>query len=294
MSDKRLSIVIPTYSGHLKEIERFLQSNTQFNRNAENTDISLVISSYEIEIFQKFTNVSNVRILIFKDLFDKYFNMDLDENEFLKKAGHVTFQSIKKLVGLLESRNDLIFLTDSETYFIRPCFIIEDCLKTSSVFYSKKLENETQHKAVSLANKVLQPTKFNGLWIGLIFSYQWIFSKSDINLFFDNYGSRILKNIIVDLETFFFIELTIYQFLYSLKTTMFIDVTDLCHEHFWAVVSNNIQNRKKIVHLSSLNHLFCYSVQNNGNIENNEVMLKTFRQFKLLTSTPRTFKNLCD
>lgn len=292
-----LSIVIPSYLGHIRHIERFLISNAKHNKDIDNTNIYIIISYEEKEIFTSVTSkFKNVHILIFKDLMLKYFDINIEnETTFLLEIGSFSFQSLKKLVGMLDCKDETIFIVDSETYFIRDCEVISECNKTETVLYSKILNNDFQEKACDITKKILE-LDYDPPLTGYVFSYQWIFKKIDVQNFFNKYKNNIINNTIKTTFTLFFIELVILY--YCLKNSFsykFIDATDILSytntEHFWMNAKNNEKDKEAINKLLSVHNLFCYSIQNNWNDpllnENNTNILNDFKNFKILTNTPQ-------
>jgi len=289
-----LSIVVPSYKGHINEFKRFLESNKKYNLDFNFTIIYVVISYDEIGLFQPITSMfENVKILILKDLMLKYLEININESDFLNINGLYLFQSIKKLVGMLESEHELIFLTDSETQFIRNVNIIHEHEKTNTVLYSYKFDNCIQEHVSKLNNEILD-IKHNTPFFGFTFSYQWCFKKEHIYEFFNKCKSKIIETIFKK-PPFFFVEELIYKFcFYNNIYYKFENVTDLLShtsqcEHFWLQATNSEKDRHIINTLLSFHNLFCYSVQNTWNDENNEKIIKDYKNFKILTSTPSTF-----
>jgi hypothetical protein len=196
---------------------------------------------------------------------------------------------------MLECEGENIFLTDSETYFIRECNLIKECNTTKSILYSYKLGNDVQHLALNVAKKILN--NYDHLpWIGLVFSYQWIFNKKDVVLFFNKYYKDIISNVLILNYNIFFIEIILYLYLYTSQNTnyKFIDVTEILKdypdcEHFWLFANDIDHDSRTISALSSQHNIFCYSVQNINNIDYNYQLIKNNLTFRILTSTPYYF-----
>jgi len=222
----------------------------------------------------------------------KYFEMDIDENIFLKKYGSNIFQSLKKLLGMLECEDDNIFLTDSETQFIRNIHIEKEFENTKTVLYSYKYENNTQIAVSHVNNKILGTDKKTPL-IGFTFSYQWLYKKNIISTVFESCKTNIIKYVLEDDSYYFFIEDLIYKYCFCNNVYyIFKDVTKLLSytnaEHFWINATNNTNDKNIIKILNSFHNLFCYSIQNTGNDEINKNIILEFTNFKIVTSTPTT------
>jgi len=289
-----ISIIIPCFMGHLKYIQRFLESNNKYNNDKNITNIYIIVSSYEvIEFENKLLKYGNIYILNFKELILKYFNTTIDENKFLELKGKETFQSLKKMCGMLECTDNNIFLTDSETYFIRNCNLLNEVANSNTVLYSYICSNETQYSVLNTTKNLLN---INGdiPWVGLTFSYQWIFFKKYIIDFYKIFKNRIIETIINNSVPFFFIEIALYSYFYINKLNYnFIDVTKLLAytdaEHFWGHTTYDNNDKNTINKIISIHNLFCYSVQNTCNDSNNNNIIKDYRNIKILTSTPSNF-----
>lgn len=295
----KLSIIIPSFLGHTNEILRFLNSNKKYNKDNHYTDIYIIVSSFEVEYFTKITKkFNNVFILNFKLLMKQYFNLDMDENNFLKSQGKVSFQSYKKLCGMLESKQYIkIFLTDSETYFIRECNLLQELMNTKTILYSYKINNICQATALNIAKNILN-INYKLPWIGLVFSYQWIFNYNDILDFFNNYKENLIENTILKNNKCFFIEITLYSYLFIKKKNYnFINLTDKLNytdcEHFYFNLKYNKTDKKVINYIMYNSNIFCYSIQqDNVNLKNNMKLIDNYKNIKILTSTPHNFNKI--
>jgi len=290
-----LSIIVPSFKGHINEFERLLVGNAKYNLDNVITTIYVIISQDEIDMFQSITvNYKNVKILIFKDLMKKYFDLDIDENNFLNIVGSNVFQGFKKIVGMLESEHNSIFLTDSETQFIRNIHFYQEYKNTKTVLYSYKFSNFIQERVVSINNKILEKNT-KAPFIGFSFSYQWCYRKEDVSAFFEIYKNNIIDIFINKNEPYFFPEELLYKYcFYNNIYYIFKDVTELLSytdaEHFWFKATNNQKDKETIDMLKSLHNLFCYSVQNTWNDNINNDIIQQYTNFKILTSTPTKFE----
>jgi len=294
-----ITVVVPSYKSHYREFSRLLQTNEKFNTDKDQTIILVVISEDEFEMFNSLKNVyNNLKICIFKDLMKKYLNIHFDdENVFLKKKGPNVFQSLKKLLGMLESETDDIFLTDSETHFIRAISLITEITKfKKTVLYTFKHENNVQTIVVEITRKILEcDVNISLPYVGMVFSYQWCFRKEDVFSFFNRYRQRLVDIVILTQLPYFFIEHTFYSFLFlnqqSNNHYSFLNVTEVnnMREHFWADNLNAEKDHDVMRYLLPIHHMFCYSIQNTFNDSRNAQFIQKYDNFKILTSTPTFF-----
>lgn len=295
----KICIVIPSFTSHFNELMRFLNTNKKYNNDNHNTDIYIIVSSFEVEYFTEMTKIfDNVYILNFKNLMKKHFNLEMNESNFLKSQGKVSFQSYKKLCGMLECKQYIkIFLTDSETYFIRECNLLSELINTKTLLYSYKIHNATQQIALNIAKNILN-INYTLPWIGLVFSYQWIFNYYDILEFYNNYKLKIISNTILKNNKCFFIETTLYCYLFiKNKNYNFIDLTNkLAYtdcEHFYYNLKYDKYNKKVIDDIILSANIFCYSIQQlDINLQNNMKLISNYKNIKILTSTPHNFNKI--
>jgi len=292
-----VNIVIPSFKGHFSEVERFLESHSKYNKDLAITTIHLVVGDSEVDLFaaciDKYPHTF-ICIHSFTVLMKKYFH-EIEEGAFLKAYGKETFQSFKKLCGMLETQKGCrIFLTDSETYFIRDCHLSKEVYSTDNIFYAHKTANPTQAAALSIASNIVN-AKEPIPWIGLVFHYQWIFERDMI----DDLYSQCKKDIITQTSSYFFVEILLYSWIWTNKDdyprVKFVDMThlfvDRCPEHFWAKYDDKSIRDEAILHaVLSSNNVFCYSVQNEGRYSENYKLISTTPSIKILTSTPESFK----
>jgi hypothetical protein len=283
-------IVIPSYTGHFSEIERFCLSHSTYNLDCDVTTVHLVVGDSEVDLFRTLIPQypkNSINVYSFKALMSKYF-CNIDEQQFLKAHGKETFQSFKKMCGMLECDQGLIFLTDSETYFIRKCHLSKEMHATKSIFYSDKPANNVQRMALSIASTIIDAA--NPPWIGLVFNYQWIFNKAVVHSLYCAYKDHILSNI----KQYFFIEILIYVYMWKhmRSETDFVNLTssfiNRCPEHFWSTYDPK-KDADVLDTIMSKKNVFCYSVQNTGRFKENQQLIHETSNIKILTSTPELF-----
>jgi len=119
-------IVIPTFNGHLKEVSDLLRSFNSMVYDAEDIEISLIVSRDEIETFRtllsKYDRMKHVKIKSLHQIAMDNDGVDIgDEGLFLKRIGKFNFQAAKKLYGVLSSNSEWTLVLDSESLVIRPC-----------------------------------------------------------------------------------------------------------------------------------------------------------------------------
>lgn len=116
------AIVTPTYLEHFKYINKYLDSFYKFCKDRSSIVIYFVISREESDEFKKITSEYNeklkIKILYIDDLMPAY-GLDESAQEFLKKYGRFSFQTIKKFFALLEIPERYSLVLDSESMLVR-------------------------------------------------------------------------------------------------------------------------------------------------------------------------------
>jgi hypothetical protein len=127
-------ILTPTFSGHFQFLPKYLDKHEGeicFIINAsENVGLQKIIS--------KFKDL-NIRVIFFENLL-REFGIPWDPGHLLHHYGKFTFQSLKKILGMLHLKEYRYFgVFDSETMWMRPvsmATMIEDFFKDPYIFYS--------------------------------------------------------------------------------------------------------------------------------------------------------------
>jgi hypothetical protein len=230
-----VTAVIASYIGHLPELQRFLEHNIKFNTNFKNTYIILVISSGDVNAFknlveEKFDIIKDlITIYDFDELFVKHFNFGISTHDLMNIYDKYTFQSIKKLCGMLEAKTEMLILFDSETYFIRECPLVDYVnrfMEKKEMFYTTKLSNTIQEDVINNVKNILSDSLPDNFWPGIVISPQCIYLKSII-LDFYNYILPI-KDMLK--RNYIFIEILLNSYIFKCNERFqytFVDLTNM-------------------------------------------------------------------
>ena len=298
--------VIASYIGHLPELQRFLEHNIRFNTNYKNTYIILVISSSDIDAFknlvkEKFEVLKElITIYDFDALFAKHFNFDISTHDLMNTYDKYTFQSIKKLCGMLEVKTETLMLFDSESYFIRECPLVDyvnKFMEKKEMFYTTKLSNTIQEDVINNVKHILNESLPDNFWPGIVISHQCIYPKSIIIDFY-NYILPI-KDMLK--RKYIFIEILLNSYIYKYNERFqytFVDLTNTLqyfdnHEHICLCIDLNNQNQLVSLYtIYSTHFLFCYCIpllvdEHKTNI--NSDLIRRIESIKILNGTPFTY-----
>lgn len=182
------NIVVPTYKGHFTCMEKFLETFQMNCIDYDNVIINLIISDNENDMFTELVkkyDKLHIKIHLMHELLIKYDTSDITsaiENDtmLLEKVGKFTFQSMKKLFGILESNCEYACLFDSECLFIRKFRIDEyiDGNKDKIYYCSKMIKNNAKKDRASdmqcYTNAILDIIDHN--WY--LELYLWILNKN--------------------------------------------------------------------------------------------------------------------
>ena len=322
-SANEVTIVMPSHTGHLTMVKRFLKSLHEFNTEPERTRLSIIVSASEVGGFEAaLVDLSKARgrILSLHELLERYNAPLTDESKLLQQYGKVTLQSLKKLLGLLDASTRYGILLDSESYFIRPCPLLTRVMAADHVLYISPFspENPQQEAAMRLAEGMLGGGGEQRSWVAQVITYQWVVQPEAVQRLWREElesGHKLFSQ----LEYFFMVEQLIYTYLMRLsaasaaepqsvdacgsKPPQFINMRpsippDMPAEHFWGVA--NVHNNTHLALLSSLysdHRFFTYTVKlhrkdaasakETASISRaNQKIVERIKAIELLTSTP--------
>ena len=187
-------IVVPSYLGHMRELEIFLESLAAKLVDPEKTEVHVTVSKKEQPLFERaFTNrfcPLQVRIRSLSEILQVVEKIEIDEDELLGRVGKFNFQSIKKLWTVKAIGAPLALVQDSEGQVIRP-FSVESLFSwwtdQGKILYSSHYGAPLQTAVTRNCLKMLnQP--FEDKWM---FAYQyWFFEKETIDLLFEEVPRR--------------------------------------------------------------------------------------------------------
>jgi hypothetical protein len=240
----------------------------------------------------------------------------IDEHQLLDQLGKVSFQGLKKMVGLAHLPFQRALLLDSESLFVRPINLGSSMEKAArEVVHVPKAYPLAgfQENALAVANRALR-TRIES-WAGMALRYQWIIEKS---IFSDMMTSMRLNNI-GDIMSFFrrehdiFPEVIYYTYLISQRKNLHLRVYDarwalsdayefvgmsagFCQlgcdlstedmEHWWHHMSDrDIPVIRHLFQSGSIGHSFTWTKTYPGNEDMNRRLICEETSIKVLTST---------
>ncbi|WP_322091671.1 hypothetical protein [Paraburkholderia bannensis] len=135
------TIVAASYEAHHKQFRDLISSIERYCVDAEKLQIVVVLEQANVDLFRDAIERSKVRVsVVTTEEVLRQFGLSDSPVRFLQTAGKFTFQSIKKIGGLLAARSEWSVVLDSETIFIKS-FRIEEIVKKYSerkyIFYSR-------------------------------------------------------------------------------------------------------------------------------------------------------------
>lgn len=172
------AIIMPTYNKH----HRFAYEGIELIRAYSNVAIYLVISRNEVDYFYRhLDNFDNMYILYLEDALTKHLGLDISSDDLLRKIGKFRFQSLKKLLGVVESGVENCLVIDSETRILKGIdSYFDDDIVGNSVVYSERDLNE-----IGLIQDVMKEVNFllgqpyNNLYF--FENYNWFYKRSIVS-----------------------------------------------------------------------------------------------------------------
>lgn len=116
-------ILTPTYEGHFKYIKEYLSSYNKYVNDPKSATLCFVLSSKdELEefnnIIESYRSLLDIDIYIFDEIL-KFFDLDIETDEVLRKYGHTSYQMMKKFYSMLYINADRFLVLDSEAVWIK-------------------------------------------------------------------------------------------------------------------------------------------------------------------------------
>jgi len=237
----RFSIIISTYPPHFHRVSKFLASCYEHIKDLDKLDVILVVSSGEeylirgaIEGFVRSdieeNNRINFKIVTFSKLLKDFYGINITEQEMLTNmcdpfsGGKWSYQSLKKLIGVLYSDNPYSLVIDSETLVIRDCYIEDVFLnffnKSRTYFYTdnsleksprfKNFGNGALYTLSGNCNKIL---KKETLPFYFWEAGNWFFEKEKVEglvKYIEGLHGTNIVNVMLSIKPIF--EFSLYQF----------------------------------------------------------------------------------
>ncbi len=158
MSQPCLTFVIPTYQPHFGFVRKLVGSLANFARDPEQLAVRIVVEQQNrhfVESLAERWPSLGISYTTTESVLDD-FGIGLSPDAFLAKAGKFTFQSIKKIGGILTSDTDWVLVLDSESLFTKPFSVrtlLENHASRKYVFFSETASRQS-HWRNSLAETV--------------------------------------------------------------------------------------------------------------------------------------------
>ncbi len=155
-----LTFVIPTYEPHFGFVSKLVGSIARFASDPEQLAIRIVVEEQNrhfVESLAMEWPALGISCTTTETILDD-FGIGVSAGAFLAEAGKFTFQSIKKIGGILASGTDWVLVMDSESLFTKPFSIrvlLEDYASRKYVFFSQAADRHP-HWCNSLAETVTQ------------------------------------------------------------------------------------------------------------------------------------------
>ena len=174
-------ILTPTYKGHFKYIKNYLKSFNKYVLDKDKIPLFFIISKNEnkefLKIIKPYSNL-NLKVIFFEDILHSFGISDSSEF-LLEKYGRFSFQSLKKLYGMLYLSDFKYFcVLDSESMWIKPTnmgSLIDIFFKEPFITYScmseREIYNYWQHQFMNNINLVLQDNNDNYWFIEQFYRY---------------------------------------------------------------------------------------------------------------------------
>ena len=197
------TLVTPTFSGHFAKVELLLQSIENFCLDLDKIEYLFVIDDKEISNFldriNKFRRIK-IRVISTEDVFAEL-NINWKPGLFLNRVGKFSYQTLKKLGGILSSNTEWNLILDSEALFINN-FRFEELFnnytKQKYVFYTSTIRRGAYFNA--LGSEVNQNTarlfhiKSIDEWYMDVFS--WFYQKSIVeDLCKSSVGKQLIEQL---------------------------------------------------------------------------------------------------
>ena len=115
-------ILTPTYEGHFKYIKEYLESYKKYCGESKNTIITFVLSDkvektqFE-ERFAEYISTMPIEIYDVEAIFKEY-GVNETSKDLLKKYGHTSYQTLKKVYSMLYINAERFLVLDSESSWI--------------------------------------------------------------------------------------------------------------------------------------------------------------------------------
>ncbi|GAM85427.1 hypothetical protein ANO11243_034340 [Dothideomycetidae sp. 11243] len=151
---RKTAIIIPSYSGHLDFVAKFMRTLIRNCVDCELWQIDLILTKDDLHLFQErlfgADNVSywlpGIRLLEYEALEFEHYAPELDVPAITKTLAKVGYQDFKKLYGCIATQKQYCYIMDSEATLIRTTWMsdmVKDYLDRPFVIHNPDHRNGT-------------------------------------------------------------------------------------------------------------------------------------------------------
>jgi hypothetical protein len=234
----RYQVIIPTYSGHLTQVELCLSSFEKFLTDKECIDIHLIVSRPEVQAFTELANQHTslaVTVISLHDILQKEESVEIDEKQLLEQVGKFNFQSLKKIYGVKHFGTPTSLVLDSEALMIREASLAKifegyehDKFIISASPAAEQIKVDVARTSFEILGKPVQDIWFFEY-------YYWFFEKKYVDemfaYIFQTTGKSLLENLLYRKPLFEYNLYALYLYLFHADEYNFIDAKTLLNQY---------------------------------------------------------------
>lgn len=231
----KYTIIIPTYTGHLRQAELFLESFKKFCLDKESFEIKLIISKNEHDSFspliEKYGHTFNIAIVHLADILKLEEDVEVDESKLLATVGKFNFQSLKKIYGVKHFSAHTSLVLDSEALMIRKASlkkVFEEYQNDKFIIHASSFQEKIQNDVAHVSFEILGKP-FQDIWF--FEYYYWFFEKKYVDemfaYIFQTTGKTLYENLLYKKPIFEHNLYALYLYLFHADEYLFIDANTL-------------------------------------------------------------------
>lgn len=191
------AIITPTYIKHFKYIKKYLESFIKHVVDRDSIKLYFIISEAEKNKFDKiikpYQTLCNITVLHVEDILSAY-NIEKSSEMLLKEYGRFTFQTLKKLYGILYIEEEKSLILDSESMWINETNMTDlfnDFFESPTIYASRV---ESEFRTGKVYNQILNNINYLlgytcPYWF--LENYRWFYEKTILKDIISQHGSPI-------------------------------------------------------------------------------------------------------